>query len=238
MALHRAKRADLVDTPHVPFYKDEKVLGKTVTVSVSLRFLIFSIVLVVVVFGYALFVVLRDDSNLHSYLQKAHASRVSDQQRTDGEISSLACFIVASIPDNPAKPIIKQFRDFYHCPPFGKDPRLKEGAKPKPSAASVQPSASKSAGAIGGGASTNKSTSSTGSNGSVAVGPAPAPSASQPGGSPAQPSSSPTQPAPAPSSAALVHLPGVSLPPVVTVPSLVGVGGTCVLQIGNTCVAG
>lgn len=125
--MHRAKRNKLhTDTPHIPFYKDAKVLGtNNITVSISLRIMILALVFFVLATGYALFTILQQSSDLRQYLGNAHQSRLQDQTRTDAEIDQLACFIVAAAPNDPKRPIIRAFRDKYHCPPYGKDPNFK-----------------------------------------------------------------------------------------------------------------
>lgn len=120
MALHR-KHGDGV--AHIPFYKDEKVMGKRMTVSFSLRLFVGAVVVVCLLFGFALWQVYTSGSHLNEYVQQAHASRVADQKRTNKKIDELACYLVANVPDSAA-PIVPKFRHQYTCPAYGEDPNF------------------------------------------------------------------------------------------------------------------
>jgi hypothetical protein len=225
MALHRKRKKS--EVPHIPFYKDERIIGKKITLSVSLRLLILALVIFVLTVGWALFSLFQAESDLSNYVRGAHLARMEDQQRVDHEIDQLACYLVAPTPNNPKMPIIKKFRDYYHCPPYGQDPNLRlYGKHPM----NPEKGRSKSGQVPGGDAATNKSHSQPGSGNAhqtVVAGPRPS-SSPHPTPSP-RPTSSPS-PTPSPT---VVHLP-VSVPPVASV-GPVGVGGTCTVRVGNTC---
>lgn len=126
------RRSD--DPAHIPFYKDERVLGSRVTASSSVRMFIVAIAVSALLFSWALLKVYSDEGSLHDYVSKAHDSRVADQKNTQVQINHLACYIVANIPDKAA-PIIPKFRKQYRCPPYGKDPNFrlyKQSQKKKP----------------------------------------------------------------------------------------------------------
>lgn len=105
--LHKRKSNE--EAPHQPFYKDERIIGKTITVNVSLRLFVGAIVVGALLLGFALFRILKDDADLHDYLTHAHASRLADQAKMQQSVNQLACYIIASIPDKAA-PIVPKFR--------------------------------------------------------------------------------------------------------------------------------
>lgn len=242
MAKHLLRRRPASEAPHQPFYKDERIIGKKITVNVSLRLFVGAIVLGALLFGFAMFKIIKDDNDLHNYLTHAHASRLADQARADQKVNQLACYIIASTPDNAA-PIIPKVRAQYHCPPYGKDPNFKLYPKPVPSASTTskpnpsaaRPTASSQAGGAGV-AQPHSSRSTSSSVGGVVVagggGSHPKPSSGPSAGAP-KPVSTPT---PVPGGSALVKLP-VKLPPLASV-GPIGVGGTCAVRVGNVCVAG
>lgn len=224
--LHRREKKT-GEVPHIPFYKDERVIGKKVTVSVSLRAFIIAVVVFVLAFGWALFKVIDDDAQLHNYLHHAHAERIADQNRTQAQINQLACYIIANIPDNEA-PIVPKVRKQYDCPPYGKDPNFKLYKHDKKTGSKSEPT--------GGGASSGKTTSHPGSGGSAVAGPT---HRSGSGGTGSSGGSGGNHGTPTPSPSPTPQGPVVQVPiqlsPVIT-SGPVGVGGTCAVRIGNTCI--
>lgn len=235
LGLGKRHKHDAVDVPHLPFYKDERVLGKTVTVSVSLRLFLAAVIVVVLAFGWALFKLIDANNQMHAYLNQAHARRITEQRRTDAEIDQLACYIIANIPNTEA-PIVPKVRAQYGCPPYGKDPnfrlykpnpktrskRVQHGSRPSPrpdaAAASSGPSATstsqfRAANAPATGRTRPTTPPVTGSGGS--------PVASLPG-------------QPGTTSPPVVPLP-VKLPPVISSGPIGAGGSACSVRVGNVC---
>lgn len=241
LGLHR-RRHQATDVPHLPFYKDEKVIGTKITISVSVRLFILAQLLFVVAASYAFFTILRDDARLHDYLTSARKDRLANQHKLSAEINQLACYIIATLPNDPKRPIIKKVRDQYNCPPYGKDPNFKLYGPPEKStapskSASPTPKATTSATAVAGGRPVLR----TAPPAAVPVGASNAPAQPSPATSTtvvrttatrtvsATPSrTSRPAPTPTPSSTAAPNPPRL-------LPSLIGIGGTCQVHVGNTC---
>lgn len=233
MAQHRDR-----NVAHIPFYKDETVMGRKVTVSFSLRLFVVAVVFFAVLFSWALLKVYNNDSELHKYVQEAHAERIAAQEKTRLEIDELACYIVADIPDKAA-PIVPKFRHQYKCPPYGKDPNFNLFPHHTSKSKQHKVAATKTAHATSGGGSSPTATSHSwsGSGATPAAGPPAPASSSSPSPTPAAPAPARTpQPSPSPTPT-LVHLPiPVPVPTVVSNPA-VGVGGsTCTVRVATTCV--
>lgn len=223
---------------HIPFYKDEKVIGKKITVSFSVRLFVLAVVLFVLAFGWALFRIMDNNAKLSQFVKNAHLSRIADQNHTQAEIDQLACYIIANLRDREA-PIVSKVREQYECPPYGKDPNFKLY---KPLHQPPKKASSKHGQASGGGSSSKKATSHPGSGERKVIAGPPAQRPTRRGGhrSPAPkpvPSPSPS-PSPSPGPTPVVPLP-VSIPPVTTSGPIGVVGSSgCAVRVGNVCVAG
>lgn len=189
----RKRKAPVSDIPRVPFYKDEKILGtKRVTVSISLRVFLASVIIFVVAIGWTLFYLIDSVNNVESYIHSAHANRVADQIVADNKVNQLGCYILANAPDDPKFPLIKKARKQYHCPPYGKDPNFVDPKKLAPPKAPAKSSTTTTNRPGSGGSSGNQST--------VSQGPHPTPAPSAPGshptpsGQPPHPTSTPGTP--------------------------------------------
>lgn len=153
MTTHRRRRL-----PHLPWFKDERVAGTGMSAAQTLRLFIVAVVGAVVVFAgvgfYLLSLSQKTDATartaatfarqsrelvdqLKAIQARNHASRLEDQQRTDRELRQLACVIVSQVnEDDPQYPAgsrraVKQFRAFYHCPPYS----ARSAANPFPAGA-------------------------------------------------------------------------------------------------------
>lgn len=238
------------ERPHVPFYKDERIIGKRLTVSVSLRLLIAALLLFVVTLGWGLFTVIDSNDRVTKYVRDAHNSRVQDQQRTDAKIAALACAIVEFLPDG-ISPTVKNIRSQYHCPPV--KPKPKPTTPASPAAHITHPASSSGASGQADGPATGSTLQASGTPGtqrgsSAGSGTGPIGGGTRGGGSPGgatggsaggpPPSQGPPAPTPSPVKSGAVNIPGLTLPTLVSGPVL-GIGGSsCTLSLLGTCTIG
>jgi hypothetical protein len=138
MALRKHRIKD--SPPRRPFWKDERILGKRITVSTYLRILIVAAFLIAVSFGYVLFAII-------NYLSGAHASRIHFQneitQKVDKNTDAmklLACAYAREHKDALAK----QLRTQYDCAGTVKKP-VKRSSSAKPHVKTVSTTGSSSA---------------------------------------------------------------------------------------------
>lgn len=113
------------DIPRHPFYKDERIVGGRITVRVSLRLLIASLLAFVFLMGF-LIVRLIDATDANHGLavkiaqtqEQYHISRLEAQRQTDAKIQELVCLVIKDAPDT--KPLVKKLRLKYQCPAYSK----------------------------------------------------------------------------------------------------------------------
>lgn len=135
MSAHRTNRRG---RPHLPFYKDERILGGTITVSVSLRLLLISLGVFAVVMCFVALTLLdgiesnrRLSEQTRQTQEVNHANRLADQARTDAEVRQLACSLVAQA--KSAAPGVDVLRKEYRCPAPAPTPKPAPTSTPAPS---------------------------------------------------------------------------------------------------------
>jgi len=113
--------------PRFPFFKDEKVVPGLTTARV-IRLFIITVVLALLVLGYAVNKVVDLQDGLRDTITNGRAARLADQRRTDAliranqirddkAIQDLVCFAVSDVP--PGRSVkADEFRAKYKCPPY------------------------------------------------------------------------------------------------------------------------
>lgn len=110
--------------PVHPFYKDERIVGGRITVKVSFRLLIASLILFVFLIGFVSLKLIGYTEDNHRLtvqvqqaIQEGRAQRLEAQRRTDLKIQELVCLVIKDAPDSRG-PLVKSLRTKYKCPPY------------------------------------------------------------------------------------------------------------------------
>lgn len=230
----KTKADSLENVPHKPFYKDEKILGRHVTVVLTIRVLLVALVVFAVVVGAVIYKIIDYNQNFRALYEQRRADRLSDQAKTDEAIQDLACLAVAEFPSGSGVTIDK-LRAQYNCPPYS-PPAGAPVPTPTPTDTTVPPPVEATP-------SVDATALDPQQPRSAALPPAPTPAQQPTGPAPtgSEPEpvavAAPEPVAPVPAAPAMPRpVPSSPVAPLLQIPGVVEIGGTCTVNLIGICI--